>query len=122
MQHRRDRPAALRTRILDSVPPASGAVVMGTGIVSIALLLDRRSTLSDILLVLDAVIWAMPRPPGSAPESPDKWTARARAKLIRSRGNWISSECESRHQEPYEQGHKAPAVFSHTACHHATVP
>jgi tellurite resistance protein TehA-like permease len=30
---------------------------MGTGIVSIALLLDRRSTLSDILLVLDAVIW-----------------------------------------------------------------
>jgi tellurite resistance protein TehA-like permease len=57
MQHRRDRPAALGTRILDSVPPASGAVVMGTGIVSIALLLDRRSTLSDILLVLDAVIW-----------------------------------------------------------------
>ncbi len=57
MPHRRDRPAALRTRILDSVPPASGAVVMGTGIVSIALLLDRRGTLSDILLVLDAVIW-----------------------------------------------------------------
>ena len=44
-------------RLLDAVPPASGAVVMGTGIVSIALLLDQRGTLSDILLVLDAVIW-----------------------------------------------------------------
>ena len=30
---------------------------MGTGIVSIALLLDHRTTLSDILLVLDAVTW-----------------------------------------------------------------
>ena len=30
---------------------------MGTGIVSIALLLDQPQTLSDILLVLDAVTW-----------------------------------------------------------------
>jgi hypothetical protein len=43
-------------RLLDAIPPASGAVMMGTGIVSIALLLDDRRTLSDILLVLDAVI------------------------------------------------------------------
>ncbi|HJS96360.1 MAG TPA: tellurite resistance/C4-dicarboxylate transporter family protein, partial [Solirubrobacteraceae bacterium] len=45
------------TVILDSIPPASGAVVMGTGIVSVALLLDGRSTLSSILLVLDAALW-----------------------------------------------------------------
>lgn len=44
-------------RLLDAVPPASGAVVMGTGIVSIALLLDGFDTLSTILLVLDALIW-----------------------------------------------------------------
>jgi Voltage-dependent anion channel len=55
------RPAALpaRTlnRLLDAIPPASGAVVMGTGIVSVALLLDGRHLLSDILLVIDAIIW-----------------------------------------------------------------
>lgn len=49
--------AALVKRTLDAIPPASGAVVMGTGIVSISLSLDGRSTLSAILLVLDAVIW-----------------------------------------------------------------
>jgi len=47
----------LWTATLDSIPPASGAVVMGTGIVSVALLLDGRHTLSAILLVLDAVVW-----------------------------------------------------------------
>jgi hypothetical protein len=44
-------------RALDAVPPASGAVVMGTGIVSIALLLDGRHLLSGILLGLDGAIW-----------------------------------------------------------------
>jgi tellurite resistance protein TehA-like permease len=44
-------------RLLDAIPPASGAVVMGTGIVSVALLLDGRHVLSAILLVLDAIIW-----------------------------------------------------------------
>jgi tellurite resistance protein TehA-like permease len=44
-------------RTLDAIPPASGAVVMGTGIVSIALSLDRHETISRVLLVLDAVIW-----------------------------------------------------------------
>ena len=50
--------ADLVKRTLDAIPPASGAVVMGTGIVSIALSLDGHETLSRILLVLDAVIWA----------------------------------------------------------------
>jgi hypothetical protein len=49
-------PAGL-DRLLGAVPPASGAVVMGTGIVSIALSLDGRETLSRILLVLAAVSW-----------------------------------------------------------------
>jgi tellurite resistance protein TehA-like permease len=44
-------------RLLDSIPPASGAVVMGTGIVSVALLLDGRHLLSVILLIIDAIIW-----------------------------------------------------------------
>ena len=44
-------------QILGAIPPASGAAVMGTGIVSIALLLDGKATLSLILLALDAAIW-----------------------------------------------------------------
>ncbi|HEY7266348.1 MAG TPA: tellurite resistance/C4-dicarboxylate transporter family protein [Solirubrobacterales bacterium] len=48
--------AALR-RILAAIPPASGAVVMGTGIVSIGLSLDGRETISRILLVIDAAVW-----------------------------------------------------------------
>ncbi len=52
------RPAAgMLERILDAIPPASGAVVMGTGIVSIGLSLDGHETISRVLLVLDAVIW-----------------------------------------------------------------
>lgn len=43
--------------LLEAIPPASGAVVMGTGIVSIAELLDGYQTLSDALLVLDAFFW-----------------------------------------------------------------
>jgi hypothetical protein len=37
--------------------PASGAIVMGTGIVSVALLLDGRVTLSRVLLVCTAAAW-----------------------------------------------------------------
>ena len=44
-------------RILSAIPPASGAVVMGTGIVSIGLSLDRRETLSRILLAVGAATW-----------------------------------------------------------------
>lgn len=50
-------PARTLDRLLDAIPPASGAVVMGTGIVSVALLLDYQRTLSDILLVLDGLCW-----------------------------------------------------------------
>lgn len=45
------------SRLLDAIPPASGAVVMGTGIVSIALSFDHRDSLSDILLVIAAATW-----------------------------------------------------------------
>ncbi|MBV9006072.1 MAG: tellurite resistance/C4-dicarboxylate transporter family protein [Solirubrobacterales bacterium] len=44
-------------RVLDSVPPAAGAEVMGTGIVSIALSLDGLETISRILLVIAALMW-----------------------------------------------------------------
>jgi tellurite resistance protein TehA-like permease len=44
-------------RIIDAIPPASGAVVMGTGIVSIGLSLDGRETLSRILLVIAGLAW-----------------------------------------------------------------
>ena len=44
-------------RVLDSVPPAAGAEVMGTGIVSVALSLDGHETLSRILLFVAAVMW-----------------------------------------------------------------
>lgn len=37
-------------RILTAIPPASGSVVMGTGIVSVALSLHGQETLSRILL------------------------------------------------------------------------
>jgi Voltage-dependent anion channel len=47
----------LPARVLNAVPPASGAAVMGTGIVSIGLLLDGDATLSLILLIIDAGLW-----------------------------------------------------------------
>jgi tellurite resistance protein TehA-like permease len=47
----------LPARVLNAIPPASGAVVMGTGIVSIALLLDHRRGPSTILLVIAAAVW-----------------------------------------------------------------
>jgi tellurite resistance protein TehA-like permease len=56
MLGRRARPGAVDL-LLDSVPPASGAVVMGTGIVSIGLSLDGHETLSRVLLALDGATW-----------------------------------------------------------------
>jgi len=44
-------------RVLDAIPPAAGAEVMGTGIVSVALSLDHHETLSRILLVIAALMW-----------------------------------------------------------------
>jgi hypothetical protein len=51
------RARAALGRIIDEIPPASGAVVMGTGIVSIGLSLDGRETLSRILLVIAGLAW-----------------------------------------------------------------
>jgi hypothetical protein len=44
-------------RIVAAIPPASGAVVMATGIVSVSLFLDGRNGPSVILLVIAAVAW-----------------------------------------------------------------
>jgi Voltage-dependent anion channel len=44
-------------RILGAASPTSGAIVMGTGIVSIGLALDGQVLLSRILLVLCAIAW-----------------------------------------------------------------
>ncbi|HEY5429933.1 MAG TPA: tellurite resistance/C4-dicarboxylate transporter family protein [Solirubrobacteraceae bacterium] len=44
-------------RTLAALPPSSGAVVMGTGIVSIALSLDGHETLAQILLGVAAFVW-----------------------------------------------------------------
>jgi tellurite resistance protein TehA-like permease len=44
-------------RLLAVSPPASGAIVMGTGIVSIGLSLDGREIFSRVLLVLAAMSW-----------------------------------------------------------------
>jgi tellurite resistance protein TehA-like permease len=44
-------------RILIAIPPASGAVVMGTGIDSIDLSLDGHETLSLVLLWIAIVVW-----------------------------------------------------------------
>ena len=49
--------AGVFQRVLDSIPPAAGAEVMGTGIVSIALSLDGHETLSRIVLLIAAVMW-----------------------------------------------------------------
>ena len=51
-------PAHALERLLAATPPASGAVVMGTGIVSIDLSLDGHETISRVLLILAVVIWA----------------------------------------------------------------
>jgi len=44
-------------RVMDWTPPAAGAEVMGTGIVSVALSLDGDETLSRILLVIAGATW-----------------------------------------------------------------
>jgi hypothetical protein len=44
-------PARALERLLAAIPPASGAVVMGTGIVSIGLSLDGHEMISRVLLI-----------------------------------------------------------------------
>ena len=46
-------------RLERALPAASGAMVMGTGIVSIALFLDKREALSLALLAIDCLAWAL---------------------------------------------------------------
>lgn len=74
------RPAGALDRLLDAIPPASGAVVMGTGIVSVALLLDGRHLLSSVLLVLDAISWLALAVllPARALANPDRFRLDAR--------------------------------------------
>ena len=50
-------PASGFDRVLDAIPPAAGAEVMGTGIVSVALSLDHHETLSRVLLAIAALMW-----------------------------------------------------------------
>ena len=52
-------PAHVLERVLAATPPASGAVVMGTGIISIGLSLDGREMISRVLLILAVVMWAV---------------------------------------------------------------
>lgn len=49
-------PGPLR-RMLDALPPASGGMVMGTGIVSVATLLDGRDGLSEALMWIALFAW-----------------------------------------------------------------
>jgi tellurite resistance protein TehA-like permease len=49
---------ALR-RVTDAIPPAAGAVVMGTGIVSVGFSLDHQRAISTVLLVLAGIIWLL---------------------------------------------------------------
>src|SRR5580692_1219191 len=52
------RSSRLLGQALDPIPPAAGAEVMASGIVSIALSLDGQETLSRIMLAIAAVTWA----------------------------------------------------------------
>jgi tellurite resistance protein TehA-like permease len=49
--------ASAAAALLDAVPAAGGAAVMGTGIVSIGLALDHQQTLSQISLGIAVVLW-----------------------------------------------------------------
>src|SRR5580704_11822339 len=54
---RRSRVLDVAGRASDAVPGAAGAVVMGTGIVAIALADDGRRTLARVLLAIAALAW-----------------------------------------------------------------
>ncbi len=53
----RPRARLIVLRVLDAVPPAAGAAVMGTGIVSVGLRLDHQLTLSRILFAVTIALW-----------------------------------------------------------------
>lgn len=46
-------------RVLDALPPASGGAVMGTAVVSVALRLDGRSGLSELLMWIALGVWGV---------------------------------------------------------------
>lgn len=54
----RTTPGPLR-RVLEALPPASGSMVMGTGIVSVAALLDGRDGISEALMWIAAGAWVL---------------------------------------------------------------
>jgi voltage-gated anion channel len=54
-----DRYVAPISRIAAAIPPGSGSVVMGTGIVSIALWFDGYEILSRVLLAIAGAIWIL---------------------------------------------------------------
>jgi hypothetical protein len=68
-------------RLLESVPPAAGAQVMGTGICSIALAFDGEMTLSRVLAAITAAIWLVLAGVVGwrAARRPDRLRAQARA-------------------------------------------
>jgi len=49
--------AGVLGRVLDLIPPATGAEVMATAVVSIALSLDGQETLSRVILAMAGVTW-----------------------------------------------------------------
>jgi hypothetical protein len=53
------QPANLLGRTLDSIPPAVGAEVMGTGSVSVGLSADGQEMLSRVLLAIAAARWLL---------------------------------------------------------------
>jgi tellurite resistance protein TehA-like permease len=53
------RATAVAEQLAAATPPASGAVVMGTGIVSIGLSIAGYETLSRLLLAITALVWLL---------------------------------------------------------------
>ncbi len=68
-------------RIVDAVPPASGASVMGTAIISIGLSIDGREIFSRVLLALASALWV-----GCAAVAVDRFV-RARERFLAEAGS-----------------------------------
>ncbi|MFE5484662.1 tellurite resistance/C4-dicarboxylate transporter family protein [Streptomyces sp. NPDC056527] len=73
----RTRPAPPPPGTWRDLPPAAGAVVMATGILSVGFHLDGREALSRVLLCLAALVWLLLA-----------WDFGAR--LLRSRRRWLA--------------------------------
>lgn len=55
--HQEQRAVTVLDRLFRAIPPASGAVVMGTGIVSVDLLVGGHTSLSLVPLVVATIVW-----------------------------------------------------------------